>query len=149
MRGRFYKLEIFLPLNFSLLFLAASLSENVIRGNEIIRPIPQRFAVGSAGADPSVLLSAVQTRPQRTLINPFKPNEIPCNWTCNRHRWAHVFPLGPDGEILHRHYHKLSTAENEIHVKLEKVHVHRQYYFTVVTTVITNHSNPIPLSLVY
>jgi len=98
----------------------ASLSENVIRGNEIIRPIPQRFAVGSAGADPSVLLSAVQTRPQRTLINPFKPNEIPCNWTCNRQRWAHVFPLGPDGEILHRHYHKLSTAENEIHVKLEK-----------------------------
>ena len=65
--------------------------------------------------------TAVQTHPQRTLINPFKPNEIPCNWTCNRHRWSHVFPTGPDGEILHPHYHKLSTDSNDAEVKLQKV----------------------------
>ena len=103
---------------------SASLSENVIANgtqHEIIRPVPRRFAVGSAGADLSVIDTAVQTHPQRTLINPFKPNEIPCNWTCNRHRWSHVFPTGPDGEILHPHYHKLSTDSNDAEVKLQKV----------------------------
>ena len=103
---------------------SASLSENVITNgtqHEIIRPVPRRFAVGSAGADLSVIGTAVQTHPQRTLINPFKPNEIPCNWTCNRHRWSHVFPTGPDGEILHPHYHKLSTDSNDAEVKLQKV----------------------------
>lgn len=103
---------------------SASLSENVITNgtqHKIIRPVPRRFAVGSAGADLSVIYTAVQTHPQRTLINPFKPNEIPCNWTCNRHRWSHVFPTGPDGEILHPHYHKLSTDSNDAEVKLQKV----------------------------
>ena len=103
---------------------SASLSENVISNgtqHEIIRPVPRRFAVGSAGADLSVIDTAAQTHPQRTLINPFKPNEIPCNWTCNRHRWSHVFPTGPDGEILHPHYHKLSTDSNDTEVKLQKV----------------------------
>ena len=111
--------------------MTASLSENAIRNvtqHDLIRPVPQRFAVGSAGAEPSGVLSTVQSRPQRTLINPFKPNEIPCNWTCNRHRWAHVFPTGPDGEILHPHYHKLSTAENETQEKLEKVYVLGQFF---------------------
>lgn len=106
------------------MFSAASLSENVIRSDtfhEIIRTIPQRFAVGSAGATRTV--STVQARPQRTLINPFKPNEIPCNWTCNRQRWSHVFPKGPSGEVLHQHYEKLSPAESETRVKPEKVRI--------------------------
>ena len=110
-----------------LLFLyvsAASLSENVmVNGafHEIIRPVPRRFAVGSAGDRRSE--NTVQSRPQRTLINPFKPNEIPCNWTCNRHRWSHVFPKGPGGEVLHRHYEKLSPTESETQVKTEKAGV--------------------------
>lgn len=99
----------------------ASLSENtVVNGtsHEIIRPVPRRFAVGSAGASRHEIPG--HSRPQRTLINPFKPNEIPCNWTCNRHRWSHVFPKGPGGEVLHRHYKKLSPAESITQIKTEK-----------------------------
>lgn len=100
----------------------ASFSENVIRHDtfhEIIRPVPQRFAVGSAGAPRAV--STIQSRPQRTLVNPFKPDEIPCNWTCGRYRWKHVFPQGTDGEVILRHYEKPSPAESETYVKPEKV----------------------------
>ena len=106
------------------LFPAASLSENVIRNDtfhEIIRPIPQRLAVGSAGAARTV--DTVQVRPQRTLINPFKPDRIPCNWICNRHRWSHVFPKGPSGKVLHQHYEQLSPTESEAVVKPEKVRI--------------------------
>jgi len=101
---------------------AASLPEKVTRNNtfhEIIRPIPQWLAVGSAGATRAV--STVQARPQRTLINPFKPNKIPCNWTCNSHRWLHVFPKGPSGKVLHQHHEQLSPTESETVVKPEKV----------------------------
>ncbi|XP_015779436.1 PREDICTED: LOW QUALITY PROTEIN: DEP domain-containing protein 5-like [Acropora digitifera] len=87
----------------------------------VTRPVRQRFAVSSADADPSLVLPKEPVRPQRTLINPFKPNQIPChsNWTCNKHRWSQVFATGPDGEILHRHYHKLAPA-NDAAEKAEK-----------------------------
>lgn len=101
---------------------SASLSENMVvngTSHEIIRPVPRRFAVGSAGASRHEIPG--HSRPQRTLINPFKPNEIPCNWTCNRHRWSHVFPKGPGGEVLHRHYEKLSPAESNPQIKTDKV----------------------------
>ncbi|XP_068748692.1 GATOR1 complex protein DEPDC5-like [Montipora capricornis] len=101
----------------------ASLSGNVLRNTSqhcIIRPIPQHFGVVSAGANPSLALPMGPVCLQRTLINPFKPNEIPCNWSCNRQRWSHAFPTGPDGEILHRHYHKLASDDNEIQEKPEK-----------------------------
>ena len=126
---------------FVCLCFTASLSENVIRNDtfhEIIRPVPQRFAVGSAGA--SRCINTVQSR-QRTLINPFKPNEIPCNWTCNRHRWSHVFPKGPGGEVLHRHYEKLSPTESETHVKPEKVRV-LQFIPKVLITLVQDRFPP-------
>lgn len=90
--------------------------ENVSKSTSqcsVTRPVRQRFAVSSADADPSLVLPKEPVRPQRTLINPFKPNQIPCNWICNKHRWSHVFATGPDGEILHRHYHKLAPANDE------------------------------------
>ena len=81
--------------------------------------------MSSADADPSLVLPKEPVRPQRTLINPFKPNQIPCNRTCNKHRWSQVFATGPDGEILHRHYHKLAPANDEAEKteKPEKVSV--------------------------
>lgn len=102
--------------------------ENVSRSFSqcsVTRPVRQRFAVSSADADPSSVLPKEPVRPQRTLINPFKPNQIPCNRTCNKHRWSQVFATGPDGEILLRHYHKLAPANDETEKteKPEKVSV--------------------------
>jgi len=111
-----------------------SLPENVTRNDtfhEIIRPITQRFAVGSAGAAHD--MNTVQVRPQRTLINPFKPNAIPCNWTCNNHRWSHVFPKGPSGKVLHLHYEQPSPAETETLVKPEKSRDVEEAALAVVT----------------
>ena len=62
-----------------------------------------RAVVGSA--DTSYFYQNVG-RPQRSLVNPFRPNYLPCKMTCNRHRWRHTFPKGPGGEMLQEHHHR-------------------------------------------
>ena len=62
-----------------------------------------RTVVGSA--DTSYFYQNVG-RPQRSLVNPFRPNYLPCKMTCNRHRWRHTFPKGPGGEMRQEHHHR-------------------------------------------
>jgi hypothetical protein len=64
-----------------------------------------RAVVGSA--DTSYFYQNVG-RPQRSLVNPFRPNYLPCKMTCNRHRWRHTFPKGPGGEMWQEHHHRAS-----------------------------------------
>ena len=64
-----------------------------------------RAVVGSA--DTSYFYQNVG-RPQRSLVNPFRPNYLPCKMTCNRHRWRHTFPKGPGGEMWQEHHHRTS-----------------------------------------
>ncbi|XP_028415172.1 GATOR complex protein DEPDC5-like isoform X2 [Dendronephthya gigantea] len=68
-------------------------------------PASSRAVVGSA--DTSFFYQNVG-RPQRSLVNPFRPNYLPCKMTCNRHRWRHTFPKGPGGEMWQEHHHKAS-----------------------------------------
>ena len=68
-----------------------------------------RAVVGSA--DTSQVYNV--GRPQRALVNPFRPNYLPCKLTCNRHRWRHTFPKGPGGEMIQEHHQKISENADD------------------------------------
>uniref|UniRef100_A0A1B6F1V2 DEP domain-containing protein n=1 Tax=Cuerna arida TaxID=1464854 RepID=A0A1B6F1V2_9HEMI len=72
---------------------------------------PAGATVGSPGtqgygAYPPIL------RPGRSLINPFDPSHVTIKITSNRRRWSHVFPKGPNGQLIQHHHYQAGPSND-------------------------------------
>nr|XP_024217178.1 GATOR complex protein DEPDC5 isoform X3 [Halyomorpha halys] len=82
------------------------ISDLKVRAVEDVTDSPPSRHIGGNSGSPSTHSSHQNIRPGRALINPFDPSHITIKLTSNRRRWTHIFPKGPDGQLIQQHHYK-------------------------------------------
>jgi hypothetical protein len=67
-------------------------------------------------------VNGANTNGSKKTINPFKPSTIKAKMSFERRRWAHLFPLRPDGTPIFSHQVTVSSGESKTKPLVEQQH---------------------------